>query len=621
MESVVHDSKRRRRTLEDVHGAYTHRSSSEHGRQELPTPTRTRTPQRSKQRRRRRLGVGFTCGLIATQITAAAAQSCISLADSTTCPSFNASSISTNSNFTGLFPFLSSVTDTASFDSAIQTYIANGFTEQRYQQLIGCSNVNLDNTTAFYARYTTSVLCNAIVQNSLTPCDLTGDATRPLCADSCGEYAQSEQEIVASDICGNAGDGALTQIRADFTNCALPADSLTKTCIPAAYNEPENCGYGSNLGSLCSYCASSSQNATDSCCVFSNTTTRCEGVVLPVIASSALNEVVTTMVTTSPGSTSTSGSTGATTSNSRSGLSGGAIAGIVIGAVLGALALLALIIFGCLLFRRRRASSPATSVFNQPATMRQMDPPSTGYTDGTVDRNREGERAGLAVLPGGRVTRMSALEGSSSSSQHSQSPMLLGGARRSGSSDRERAMTPHGTLLSPPQTAGKRSGSLSSGSQFASAAAAARAFADETSPSSGEDYTSPESAARSEQLAFFKDYYSSDEVHGGDLVATLWTYEPRAADEFHLERGDMVKVTGIWDDGWATGVRVRMKAEDWRPQRDSGMTTGSSSGESGRLGSPEGEGEVKAFPMVCVCLPQHWRKTIEGDSTEGSGPY
>ena len=140
--------------------------------------------------------------------------------------------------------------------------------------------------------------------------------------------------------------------------------------------------------------------------------------------------------------------------------------------------------------------------------------------------------------------------------------------------------------------------------------------ADDTSPSTNQDFTSPESHGQSEQLAFFKDYYSSDEIHASDIVSTLWAYEPRAADEFQLDRGDMIKVLGIWDDGWATGVRVRQNAEDWKAQRDSGVSSGSSKADS-----PEPDGEVKAFPLVCVCLPQHWRTTIEGDSTGGSAPY
>ena len=116
-----------------------------------------------------------------------------------------------------------------------------------------------------------------------------------------------------------------------------------------------------------------------------------------------------------------------------------------------------------------------------------------------------------------------------------------------------------------------------------------------------------ESQGQSEQVGAFKDYYSQDIIRTGDLVATLWAYEPRAADEFHLERGDMIKVLSFWDDGWGTGVRVRMRAEDWREESKIQHDTAD-------------EGEVKALPLVCVCLPQHWRKAIEGESTEASMP-
>lgn len=419
----------------------------------------------------------------------------------------------------------------------------------------------------------------------------------------------SEQEITASNVCGTSDSDTLTQIRADFTNCALPANSLTQQCIEAVENEPDNCGFTDNLGSLCSLCAASTQNDTDSCCVFSNTTERCQDVSLPVVASADLQPVSLTVTATATASNTGGAIAGAGSADSSGGgLTGGQIAGIVVGSVLGALLLLGLIIGGCLLFRRRRDSSPATSIFNQPATSRSA--PQMGYNDGARDQ----ERAGLAVLPGGRVARMAALEGSSS-----EDPNGMGYShdyRKSISSDDdspEQAYRAAG--LAPPP---KRSGSLSSGSQFAMVGAEGR---NDTSPSSnGGDYTSPESQGQSEQLAFFKDYYSQDEIHASDLVSTLWAYEPRAADEFHLERGDMIKVLGIWDDGWATGVRVRQRAEDWRSdtsvQRDSGLSHGSSQ----RPPDTADDGEVKAFPLVCVCLPQHWRKTIEGESTEGSGP-
>jgi len=437
------------------------------------------------------------------------------------------------------------------------------------------------------------------VQNSITPCELSGRATRPLCAQSCASYAESEQEITASNICGSADNNALTQIRADFTNCALPANSLSESCIEAVDNQPDNCGYTSNTGGLCGFCAESSKNNTDSCCVFSDSTSRCANVALPIIASNALQPVTVTGSGTTPTS---AGGAAAGAAGSHRGLTGGQIAGIVVGAILGALLLIGLIVAGCLLFRRRSHSSPATSVFNQPATSRQ---PPMVFNDGARDQ----ERAGLAVMPGGRVARMAALEESSSPERDAKHTRY---GRKSVEDDDDSPESGYGVLAPPP----KRSGSLSSGSQLAIAGAGA---GNDTSPSTNADYTSPESQGQSEQLNFFKDYYSQDEIHAGNLVSTLWAYEPRAADEFHLERGDMIKVLGIWDDGWATGVRVHQKAEDWRDdsklQRDSGVSNTSSP----RLDTAD-EGEVKAFPLVCVCLPEHWRQTIEGETSEDTNP-
>lgn len=82
-------------------------------------------------------------------------------------------------------PFLSSVTDAASFDSSLETYISGAFIDLRFQQLIGCSAFNGSVPDAYYARYTTSVLCNSIIQNSIQDCGLQGNAALPLCADSC----------------------------------------------------------------------------------------------------------------------------------------------------------------------------------------------------------------------------------------------------------------------------------------------------------------------------------------------------------------------------------------------------------------------------------------------------
>jgi hypothetical protein len=214
------------------------------------------------------------------------------------------------------------------------------------------------------------------------------------------------------------------------------------------------------------------------------------------------------------------------------------------------------------------------------------------------------------IVPGARVQRMSALEGSTSSGNQSDrgGRLTAYGGSQLGAYDSPESIRGHLAGNLP-----KRQGSLSSNSALGSG----------SSPLSGSDqarnFSSPDGVAsgQSEQLQFFKDYYSQDDIHPNDTVATLWAYQPRAGDEFELERGDMLKVVGIWDDGWATGVRLSESAEQWEArkaeQRDSGVSNGS------QRSQVESDSEIKAFPLVCVCLPQHWRKTIEGDSTDTGG--
>ena len=69
--------------------------------------------------------------------------------------------------------------------SCLSTVLSSMLIANRYQQLLGCSKLNLSNTSALYARYTTSVICNGIVQSSKAPCGLSDQNARPLCAESC----------------------------------------------------------------------------------------------------------------------------------------------------------------------------------------------------------------------------------------------------------------------------------------------------------------------------------------------------------------------------------------------------------------------------------------------------
>ncbi|KAK2747559.1 hypothetical protein FQN57_002052 [Myotisia sp. PD_48] len=529
---------------------------------------------------------------------------CLSLESSTTCSAFSKASISTGPNLFGQFPFLQYVSNIAEFDERLQSYVRSDHAKQKYQVELGCSDLDLKNTTYLYARYSTSVICNGIVQSSKVECSLTEEQSRPLCAETCALAATSEEMItVNEDLCGTPRANFMDQIRSDFTICSIPANSLSGKCIHGHENEPSECGYGPNLLGLCGFCAESSPNSTDSCCVTSDSTNRCANVVLPTITSFP-PLFPTTTTTTTASATSTEGA-------GKSGLTGGQIAGVAVGSVGGFVLLGALAVLLFLWVRRRRQQEDNGSIFNRPAPPRRpmsavaFPPPGS-----------RGSPATYNVTPGGRVARMSALQGSHDGNSN---PAPGTGKYDSSDSDAFGESPAAGMSKRGPPVTGRRNGSLSSTSVLAG-------DGDTTSPKSGSggQFSSPEgvASAQSEQLPYFKDYYSQDDIHPNDKVSVLWAYQPRAGDEFELERGDMLKMVGIWDDGWATGVRIPERAEDYEENRNAQRDSGVSNGSSRRASSPPPAGEIKAFPLVCVCLPEHWRKTIEGyvDSSGSDEP-
>ncbi|KAJ5653779.1 hypothetical protein N7490_000782 [Penicillium lividum] len=514
--------------------------------------------------------------------------SCVSLSGSTVCPAWNSSSVSTNSTQYADFPWMENVTNITSFDQSLSDYVSSTYVTSKYLTLI---NGNREDEAD------DAVLCSSIIQSSIDDCSLSTSQSEPLCADTCALMATSEEEIIVNtNLCSSVGKNYMSQIRSDFTICSSPADSLTGSCVEGADNEPTNCGFANNTIGLCTYCDSES----DSCCTKANATTVCADVTIPT-STASLQPVVT--------STSTAGT------GDGHGLSGGDIAGIVVGSVAGAAILIGLIalLFLCRRRRRRRGTQGDAVSLNQPNPQRKGASLSMQQVDSPTS-------ATFNPVPGGRVARMSALrEMPSSSPAHSRTSGAMFAAKYSDTSDSEGMGASPGAMSKriPPVT-GKRHGSLSSSSALAG-------LDSDSSPRSGTvgQYSSPEgvTSGQSEQLSYFRDYYSQDDIHAGDQVAVLWAYSPRAGDEFELERGEMLKVIGIWDDGWATGVRIHERAEDFdirhREQRDSGVSHGSHR----RGPSPTPSGEIKAFPLVCICLPQHWHKIIDGSLQEEEDEY
>ncbi|KAF3180919.1 hypothetical protein TWF225_009210 [Orbilia oligospora] len=522
---------------------------------------------------------------------ASTSAACISLSGSRLCPAFNGSSVSTDS--AGNFPFLAFVSNTQDFDTKFATYITDQYVQTKYQDLLGCTGLNLSDTSNLYARFTTSILCNRMVQEAQGSCR-SENAPAVLCADSCAQFATSEQ-IIASDpmTCNSTRSDKTDQIRSDFTICALPADSLSGRCIPAIENESSNCGYNNNLPGLCSYCGTSSPNATDTCC-YNVDLSECDGVRLPPTTS--LPPLFTTTVTATP--------TGGAGSGSDNKLSGGAIAGIAVGAI-AAIALIALLALCLVRKKRSKVTKDEGSIFNQQSPRRRT------LEQGQMVYPQGSRSEGYEALPSNRIARMSALENNNTSSEVGATPSTRG-ARSGRGRYSSSSPAPYGEKALMPPPRGSRTVSVSSGSMLDTMNSP---MSDARGGISSPMYNG---SSQSEQLPAFKDYYSADNIKPGDDVATLWAYAPRAKDEFELERGDMLRVLGIWDDGWATGVRINGRAEDYvqrKPQRDSGL----SAQTDPELNDPTIGADVKAFPLVCVCLPQHWQLTIERESEEEFG--
>ena len=369
------------------------------------------------------------------------------------------------------------------------------------------------------------------------------------------------------DTCQDPRKDAIGIIRSDFTICSNPANSLDNSCIRGNDNEVDNCGFSNNLLGLCLYCADNSPNSTDTCCYSSSAQSRCAGLVLPTFSN--LPPIITATSSSSPSATSNPGASG-----EGSGLSGGAIAGITVG-TLAAVSLIIFALFFC--WRHRRRYGSQTSIFNHPT----RSPPSMTFT--TVGPVQSGR--GYESISGARVARMSALEETSQQSGTSPSPppapaalasssqakqpqqpqqqqsssvgrQVVGDKSPSSSSDfgldddsptsrSRKKHSPRQRPLNPPPRG--RNASLSSSSALGSTNSdPASPVASSEKDGSARDFSSP---PQSEQLPYFKDYYSSDDIHPGDKVSTLWAYSPRAPDEFELVRGDMLKVVGIWDDG------------------------------------------------------------------------
>lgn len=230
---------------------------------------------------------------------------------------------------------------------------------------------------------------------------------------------------------------------------------------------------------------------------------------------------------------------------------------------------------------------------------------------------------------GRRVDNSSSSDNNAFSSPEGGSPMMLGTLP---------PPPPRGTYSASasPTRAGIGEAVLAGGAAAVGAAAASRGGSGNGKRGSRTSTTlstlSPGGTELSEaaSVSVIADHYSTNAIVQQSDVVALWSYTPRLADEMALERGDVVRIENLYDDGWGLGRKLKTKIwdlpEERSTERDSGIgTSHRASSSTTYRGSTEGRpetsdkgkekeiaenGSVKAFPMVCVCHRDAWAEVL-----------
>ncbi|KAF9382694.1 hypothetical protein CPB97_007007 [Podila verticillata] len=304
--------------------------------------------------------------VIALLVTEAQAE-CISLANSTTCPSFADYSIDT-AIVTKLVDYginIGAFKTLAEFDSAAMN--ATGF--KTSSDCIGYSS-------STRIPYQNTLLCTiAISEPTSQDCKkiLPG-----MCAKSCTLYQQGLQKMVNSTCpkATNSLDGLqeLTGVCNHSNESWAALQDETSTCIDALKNEATTCGMGSSAGK-CTFCQ---ENRAALCCADVST---CN---FPTTTTAASTTFVT--------APSTTGTGGPQPTSSKSGLSSTALGGIIGGSV-AFVVIAAAVCFFCMRRTRREDGGKG------PHLARQISNSSGHYNISSPKIQEQGFSASSAPIP------------------------------------------------------------------------------------------------------------------------------------------------------------------------------------------------------------------------------
>ena len=355
-------------------------------------------------------------------------------------------------------------------------------------------------------RYTTTILCAAIVQRSHAQCSSHLSTTKTVCAETCAAYAESQVDILTSAKCGlNTDEFDDSVIRQEYELCTIPSNAYhIASCVHGRENEPDSCGFGSDTSALCSFCESRDQDVTDYCCMSINPKT-------------CANSSVVEDVTPKPKESDAPHNSGESLlPRKNSNIRPFIIVILAFSVLLGIMAICGLM--GIRYWRRTRSASVRDRVCSL----------NEGRKENSFQKLNKSDRDMVQSNTASRSMKIPRF--ASSEARSSETLQATGPSRQTASIMSEMTMNSQEPLI--------MRDTFSQVLQTTS---------DISIDSTGLEMT-------------YIDEHSGCTVKVNDLVSCIYNYEPELPDELPLKVGDRLKVTEIFDDGWFKGYGITSPA-------------------------------------------------------------
>ncbi|KTW32707.1 uncharacterized protein T551_00192 [Pneumocystis jirovecii RU7] len=557
---------------------------------------------------------------------------CISLAGSKSCPSFSTSLISTTINNT--FPFLSFIENASDFDEKLESYIINNYTFNKYASYYKCPLENISNINSFYARYTKTVLCASMVQESITACNLTAANSRPVCADTCIDWTNSEAFILQYHCTNRALKNDLSLIRADFTVCTSPNRSFSSDCIKGEANEPSSCGFGTNILGLCQYCNSFSQNSIDVCCIISNlsqctTFNYSDSLSLPSYIRPNFTETTLPNTTDSNSLPITPTNENKQRKDDTERLPHRTISFIVVFSIIIILVILSLLVLLIILSCNKRrkneniASKQSNNLNQHFIREHNLQKNSLLSFFGTANNSNLNYNTTLVEKSSDYFSRTiiaTPEKDLSRTNNESKQTKSFNNLYNISNLNKNHELSQNTSLnLSSYRTLNHHESQITEINTESINTNAFKSSKSRPTSSVGEDR-----ATVLPIIMSIKDYYSDHQITRNTEVVALYMYEPKMPDEMTLERGDIIYVVSVWDDGWCSGIKIG-KMDNFNSKRNSISEnsikyledTINNISET-KTKAQTDELIIRVFPLVCVCHKDSWKDIIKSDISPSS---